>query len=246
MQRIVHVATSHGLVLDSFAGSRHNQLWPTRWAVKWIMVELGEHCRTHIIPRMKKVIDGQRSGGRHRGDRMEGAVDSLSKLAPSLLERTRSTTGSSASGTTRRCWPGAVQVGGFTYAPARPSTGNAATDRPGRDFLYVTTQTLARSTRRLGRSVGENRSLLVLCFAFRAGSLEFPNLTVKKIPKAVLDRCSGNRTTTARRSKNLPMADSVEPVDDGGRPCRPTPKPTPAVAERSPATIPRACSDGSQ
>lgn len=27
------------------------------------MVELGEHCHTHIIPRMKKVIDGQDPGG---------------------------------------------------------------------------------------------------------------------------------------------------------------------------------------
>ena len=25
---------------------------------RWIMVELGEHCHTHIIPRLTKVIDG--------------------------------------------------------------------------------------------------------------------------------------------------------------------------------------------
>jgi adenine-specific DNA-methyltransferase len=27
------------------------------------MVELGEHCHTHIIPRLKKVIDGEDKGG---------------------------------------------------------------------------------------------------------------------------------------------------------------------------------------
>lgn len=30
---------------------------------RWIMVELGEHIHTHIIPRLKKVIDGEDSGG---------------------------------------------------------------------------------------------------------------------------------------------------------------------------------------
>jgi adenine-specific DNA-methyltransferase len=30
---------------------------------RWIMVELGEHCHTHIVPRLKKVIDGQDPGG---------------------------------------------------------------------------------------------------------------------------------------------------------------------------------------
>ena len=30
---------------------------------RWIMIELGEHCHTHIIPRLKKVIDGDDPGG---------------------------------------------------------------------------------------------------------------------------------------------------------------------------------------
>ena len=30
---------------------------------KWIMVELGEHCHTHIVPRLRKVIDGNDHGG---------------------------------------------------------------------------------------------------------------------------------------------------------------------------------------
>src|SRR5438093_219406 len=30
---------------------------------RWIMVELGENCHTHIIPRLKKVIDATNPGG---------------------------------------------------------------------------------------------------------------------------------------------------------------------------------------
>lgn len=37
--------------------------------------------------------------------------------------------------------------------------------------------------------VGSERTLLVLCTAFRARADRYPNLTVKKIPKAVLARC---------------------------------------------------------
>jgi adenine-specific DNA-methyltransferase len=30
---------------------------------RWILIELGEHCHTHIIPRLKKVIDREDQGG---------------------------------------------------------------------------------------------------------------------------------------------------------------------------------------
>ena len=40
----------------------------------------------------------------------------------------------------------------------------------------------------LSGEVGTERSLLVLCTAFR-GRGEYPNLTVKKIPRQVLSRC---------------------------------------------------------
>jgi adenine-specific DNA-methyltransferase len=39
---------------------------------RWIMVELGEHCHTHIIPRLKKVIDGEDQGRRHEGVNWHG------------------------------------------------------------------------------------------------------------------------------------------------------------------------------
>ncbi|MDR1091374.1 MAG: hypothetical protein LBL79_09885 [Prevotella sp.] len=29
---------------------------------RWIMVGFGEHCHTHIIPRLKKIIDGEDPG----------------------------------------------------------------------------------------------------------------------------------------------------------------------------------------
>jgi adenine-specific DNA-methyltransferase len=50
-------------VLDSFAGSGTTGAVAHKLGRRWIMVERGEHCHSHIIPRMKRVIDGQDVGG---------------------------------------------------------------------------------------------------------------------------------------------------------------------------------------
>jgi adenine-specific DNA-methyltransferase len=64
MKRIIEIATDPGdIVLDSFAGSGTTGAVAHKMGRRWIMVEVGEHCHTHIIPRMKKVIDGSDAGG---------------------------------------------------------------------------------------------------------------------------------------------------------------------------------------
>ena len=64
IQRILRIATNpNDLVLDSFAGSGTTGAVAHKMGRRWIMVELGEHCHTHIIPRLKKVIDGDDQGG---------------------------------------------------------------------------------------------------------------------------------------------------------------------------------------
>ena len=61
---LINAVTSPGdLVLDSFAGSGTTGAVAHKMGRRWIMVELGEHCHTHIIPRLKKVIDGEDPGG---------------------------------------------------------------------------------------------------------------------------------------------------------------------------------------
>lgn len=50
-------------VLDSFAGSGTTGAVAHKMGRRWIMVELGDHCHTHIIRRMKMVIDGRDPGG---------------------------------------------------------------------------------------------------------------------------------------------------------------------------------------
>ncbi len=64
IQRILALATNEGdLVLDSFLGSGTTAAVAHKMNRKWIGIELGEHCHTHCLPRLKKVIDGTDRGG---------------------------------------------------------------------------------------------------------------------------------------------------------------------------------------
>lgn len=54
--------------------------------------------------------------------------------------------------------------------------------------------------------VGDERTLLVCCGAFHAKPGAFPNLTIQKIPKAVLDRCEWGRDDYSLRIASLPAA----------------------------------------
>jgi adenine-specific DNA-methyltransferase len=58
----------------------------------------------------------------------------------------------------------------------------------------------------LSEEVGEGRSLLVMCAAFRGKPDRFPNLTIKKIPKTVLSRCEWGHDDYSLRIENLPKA----------------------------------------
>lgn len=50
------------------------------------MVELGEHCHTHIIPRIKKVIDGEDDGGITKAVNWKGGGGfRYYRLGPSLI-----------------------------------------------------------------------------------------------------------------------------------------------------------------
>jgi adenine-specific DNA-methyltransferase len=63
LQRIIHIATNPGdLVLDSFLGSGTTAAVAHKMGRRWIGIEMGEHARTHCIPRLQKVIDGEQGG----------------------------------------------------------------------------------------------------------------------------------------------------------------------------------------
>jgi adenine-specific DNA-methyltransferase len=89
LQRIIAIASEPGdIIVDSFAGSGTTGAVAQKMGRRWIMVELGEHIHTHIIPRLKKVIDGEDPGGITKAVNWKGGGGfRYYRLAPSLLER---------------------------------------------------------------------------------------------------------------------------------------------------------------
>jgi len=61
---LLNAVTEEGdWVLDAFAGSGTTGAVAHKMNRRWMMIEQGSHCRTHILPRMQKVIHGQDTGG---------------------------------------------------------------------------------------------------------------------------------------------------------------------------------------
>jgi adenine-specific DNA-methyltransferase len=221
LQRVVHIASNPGdWVLDSFAGSGTTGAVAHKMGRRWIMVELGEHCHTHIIPRLKKVVDGQDPGGVTEAVGWKGGGGfRYYHLAPSLLERDLF-----GNWVINRKYDAAMlaeaicKLEGFAYAPSDTVYWQHGHSTE-KDFIYVTTQTLTREQiQKLSDEVGEGRSLLITCAAFRVKNLDaFPNLTIKKIPKAVLSRCEWGRDDYSLEISSLPMRapDAPEKTNDG-------------------------------
>ncbi|MEE4376220.1 MAG: site-specific DNA-methyltransferase [Candidatus Competibacteraceae bacterium] len=215
LERALIISTKPGdLVLDSFAGSGTTGAVAHKMGRRWIMVELGEHCHTHIIPRIHKVIDGEDSGGITQAvDWKGGGGFRYYRLAPSLLEKDKwgnwvvNPEYNAAMLAEALC-----KLEGFSYAPSETvwwQQGHSTET----DFIYVTTQNMsADQFQALSEEVGEGRSLLVLCSAFRGVSAakaaeRWPNLTIKKIPKVVLSRCEWGHDDYSLNVQNLPMAE---------------------------------------
>ena len=209
LERIMLLSTDHNdIVLDSFAGSGTTGAVAHKMGRRWIMVELGEHCHTHIIPRLQKVINGEDQGGISKSANWYGGGGfKYYRLAPSLLEKDK--------------WDNWVinhnynapmlaealcKLEGFTYTPSDSiywqqgySTEN--------DYIYVTTAHLTNEQlQQLSDEVGTERTLLVLCTSFKANVDHYLNLTVKKIPQHVLSRCEWGHDDYSLHMENLPGA----------------------------------------
>ncbi|WP_109860526.1 site-specific DNA-methyltransferase [Aggregatibacter aphrophilus] len=231
MKRVVEIATNPGdLVLDSFAGSGTTGAVAHKMGRRWIMVELGEHCHTHIIPRLQKVIDGEDQGGISKAVNWQGGGGfRYFRLAPTLIVNDK--------------WGNQIinpdynpemlaealaKLEGFNYMPSENLWWQHGYSSEN-DFIYVTTQSLSvEQLQVLSDEVGAGRSLLICCFAWRGITADqaaerFPNLSLKKIPKMILKRCEWGHDDYSLNVANLPMAEEEpEPRSSENQPAAKT------------------------
>lgn len=231
LEQVINTATNPGdLVLDSFAGSGTTGAVAHKMGRRWIMVELGEHCHTHIIPRLQKVIDGEDQGGISKAVNWQGGGGfRYFRLAPTLIVNDK--------------WGNQIinpdynpemlaealaKLEGFTYMPSESLWWQHGYSSEN-DFIYVTTQSLSiEQLQVLSDEVGAGRGLLICCSAWRGITADqaaerFPNLSLKKIPKMILKRCEWGHDDYSLNVANLPMAEEEpEPRSSENQPAATT------------------------
>ena len=64
IKRCIELTSSHvqDIVMDSFLGSGTTAAVAHKMGRRYIGIEMGEHAKTHVIPRLEKVIDGEQGG----------------------------------------------------------------------------------------------------------------------------------------------------------------------------------------
>lgn len=216
--RIVEMTTEPGdLVLDSFLGSGTTAATATKLQRTWIGVELGDHCYTHCIPRLKTVIDGTDAGGITEVAKWHGGGGyKFYELAPTLIVKDEHGNDVFSDKYNAQMLVVAVaKVNGYFYAPD-PDVFWKQGYSQDNSFIYVTTQYLtAAMLDSLAKEVDAFERLLICAPAFDVGlNKRYDNITVKKIPQSVLDKCEYGVDNYNLNIVEVPECDEEEWEDD--------------------------------
>jgi adenine-specific DNA-methyltransferase len=224
LKRCIELSTSQGdLVLDSFAGSGTTGAVAHKMRRRWIMIEQGEQAVSVVAPRIARVVEGRDDSGVTAACEWKGGGGfRFYRLAPSLIDEDKF----GQKVISRLYNPEMLAEAmckhmGFIYAPnPDPALFWQQGYASERDFIYTTTQSLTYDTlNAISADVGPDRTLLVCCKAFRARLADFPNLTVKKIPQAVLNNCEwgiDDYSLKIAGPAESTHADDKEPGGEGG------------------------------
>lgn len=211
---IIHLGSNPGdLVLDSFLGSGTTAAVAHKMGRKYIGIELGEHCHTHCIPRLQKVIDGTDQGGISKAVNWQGGGGfKYYYLAPSLLNKDKYGQYVISKEYNADMLAAAVAKNeGFKYAPSQEQFWKQGQSSEA-DFIYTTTNHVgAELLSAIAQDMKPGESLLICCKSFDSGlSSRFANITVKKIPAALLGRCEFGKDNYNLNIINPPVLEEEE------------------------------------
>ncbi|WP_428065625.1 site-specific DNA-methyltransferase [Candidatus Proelusimicrobium volucris] len=211
---IIHLGSNPGdWVLDSFLGSGTTAAVAHKMGRKYIGIELGEHCHTHCIPRLQKVIDGTDQGGISKAVNWHGGGGfKYYYLAPSLLNKDKYGQYVISKEYNADMLAAAVAKNeGFKYAPSQEQFWKQGQSSEA-DFIYTTTNHVgAELLSAIAQDMKPGESLLICCKSFDSGlSSRFANITVKKIPAALLGRCEFGKDNYNLNIINPPVLEEEE------------------------------------
>ena len=195
IQRILTLASNPGdLVLDSFLGSGTTAAVAQKMGRCWIGVEMEETAYSYCLPRLKKVIDGEDQGGITKAVNWQGGGSfKFYELASSLIVTDKYGQQIISKEYNADMLAEAMcKILGYRYKPDKEIYWKQGFSSE-KNFIYTTTMSLQESSLdRLAEEIGDN-NLLICCSAFVGNSRIYPNISVKKIPAAILKKCEWGR-----------------------------------------------------
>lgn len=193
VRQILEMTTNPGdMVLDSFLGSGTTAAVAHKLGRKYIGIELGQQCYTHCKPRLDSVIDGNDSGGiTEFVDWKGGGGYKFYELAPTLIVKDKYGNPVFSEKYSPEMLVAAVsKINGYHYAPDAEVFWKQGFSQDN-SFIYVTTQFLTTELLDgIAADVDEFEHLLICAPAFDTGlNKRYENITVRKIPQSVLNKC---------------------------------------------------------
>lgn len=179
------------IVLDSFLGSGTTVAVAQKMNRKWIGIELGDHAYTHCKVRVDSVIDGEQGGISQEVNWKGGGGYKFYELAPSLIEMDKHGMPVFSKQYNPAMLAAAVaKINGYVYAPDKDVFWKQGYSHDN-SFIYVTTQYFTgEMLDSIASDLGPMENLLICASAFDIGlDRRYDNITVRKIPQTILDKC---------------------------------------------------------
>ena len=218
IQRIIHIASNPGdLVLDSFLGSGTTAAVAQKMGRRWIGVEMGNHAYTHCKVRMDKVIAGEDPGGITKAQNWQGGGGyRFYEVAPTLINKDPFDEYVINEDYDANMLAAAVALHeGFHYQPDgdlfwKQSVGNE------NSYLFVTTRHLnIPYLDSIKDTMEEGEYLIIACRSFDSGlDKAYDNITVKKIPQMLLERCEFGKADYNLNIVHPPVYDDCDEEEE--------------------------------
>lgn len=207
-----HFSNEGDFILDSFLGSASTAAVAHKMGRKWIGIELGDHCYTHCEPRLQRVVDGTDQGGISKAVNWQGGGGyKFYELAPSLLKKDEFDNWIIDSRYDAEMLAEAMaKQEGYRFSPDEENIYKQGYSTE-KDFIFTTTQFLSiELLDKIYSKLKTDESLLICATHFEEGTGgRYDNITVKKIPQMLLNRCEFGKL-----EYNLNIIDPPQETED--------------------------------
>ena len=218
IKRCIELSSDLGdIVLDSFLGSGTTAAVAHKMKRRWIGIEMGKQAYTHCKPRIDDAIANNDASGITKSvDWQGGGGYHFYEVAPTLINKDAFDEYVINEDYDANMLAAAVALhDGFRYQPdgdlfCKQSVGNY------NSYLFVTTRHLnSPYLDSIKDTMEEGEYLIIACRSFDSGlDKAYDNITVKKIPQMLLERCEFGKADYNLNIVHPPVYDDCDEEEE--------------------------------